>query len=72
MFLNWPEPRFTDNVNVTNVTRTYTDSDGRTEDINNLPISWYYYEPVTVTYTAFDEAGNTNECSFDVIPTNSK
>lgn len=72
MILNWEEPRFTDNVGVTEMTRRYTDSVGRTRVFNNLPIQWYYYEPLTVTYTAFDEAGNTNECSFEVILTSGK
>ena len=40
--------------------------------INYLPLERNNYEPLKVTYTAFDKAGNMNECSFDVIPTSGK
>lgn len=70
LVFTWEEPRFTDIIGVSQVTRIYTDSVGNTEVISNLPILRYYYESITVTYRAVDDAGNVAECSFDVIPTN--
>ncbi|XP_059609249.1 sushi, von Willebrand factor type A, EGF and pentraxin domain-containing protein 1 [Phlebotomus argentipes] len=53
--VTWPEPSFTDNINVSDVTRT------------NAPGNLFGVGSHLVTYTARDEAGWSTKCSFKIL-----
>uniref|UniRef100_A0A1B0D5U1 HYR domain-containing protein n=2 Tax=Phlebotomus papatasi TaxID=29031 RepID=A0A1B0D5U1_PHLPP len=53
--VTWPEPSFTDNINVSDVTRT------------NIPGNYFGVGSHLVTYTAHDEAGWSTKCSFKIL-----
>ena len=56
---NWATPTITDNCHIASVTNNFNSGD-------NFPIG-----TTPVTYTATDNAGNSNSCSFNVIVTSS-
>ncbi|GAB0100998.1 uncharacterized protein DMENIID0001_171150 [Sergentomyia squamirostris] len=58
--VTWPEPTFTDNINVSDVTRT------------NTPGDFFGVGSHLVTYTAHDEAGWSTKCSFKILISSSE